>query len=146
MTSPQRVLVTGGTGFVGQPLLRTLAKPFQVTATYREKHPSAWGVDWVKVEAESGSPEDLVAKTEPDVIVHLLALSRTETCANQPDLAKKVNTDFTLELAEAARLRGVRFLFTSTDQVFDGTKGNYSEEDAPNPRGARMRAPKSRPR
>jgi dTDP-4-dehydrorhamnose reductase len=133
--SQPRVLITGTTGFVGLPVHRDLKDEFHVIGSYRGESPGTEGVEWIEFEGAHDSPLDLVERARPDVILHLLALSRTEKCAKQPEAAADLNTRLTLELAEAALVRDIRFLFTSTDQVFDGTQGNYSEKDPPHPNG-----------
>ncbi|MCA9446793.1 MAG: SDR family oxidoreductase [Candidatus Omnitrophica bacterium] len=139
MTTEKRILITGATGFVGLRLFQDLKNPYQIVGTYRGSHPASYGVDWVEFEAEKDNPVDLIDRTQPDVIIHLLALSRTEGCAKEPDRAEAINTRITLELGEVSRHRGIRFIFTSTDQVFDGAKGEYSEEDPPHPTGVYAR-------
>ncbi len=135
----QRVLITGATGFVGLRLHKDLRYIFQVIGTYRGVTPLTQGVDWIEFNAETDSVLEMIDKTHPDFLVHLLALSRTEICAKQPETAKDINTRLTLELGTAAQERGIPFLFTSTDQVFDGMRGGYSEEDPPHPQGVYAR-------
>lgn len=129
----RRVLVTGATGFIGGRFIRDLAGSDDVIATCRGLR-SDWGsyVTPVTWEAAKGAPEVLLALFEPEVVVHLMAFSRTEACAQHPEKAYLLNTEVTERLAQAACYRGVRMIFTSTDLVFDGRKGNYVEDDAPN--------------
>src|SRR5207245_6923760 len=54
-------------------------------------------------------------------------------CEYHPDQAHRINTLASSFLAALARELGCRFLHVSTDCVFDGTKGNYSEYDPPRP-------------
>ena len=68
---------------------------------------------------------------QPQLVIHCAALSRTSVCQQDPALAKRINVDSTALLAELAH--DIRFVFLSTDQVFDGTKGWYVETDEINP-------------
>jgi dTDP-4-dehydrorhamnose reductase len=67
----------------------------------------------------------------PDAIIHCAAISKATECQHEPHLAWRINTDATKLLAELAADR--QFVFFSTDLVFDGKKGRYTETDAPNP-------------
>ena len=67
----------------------------------------------------------------PDLIIHCAALSKSALCENDPEMAWKSNVELTRRLCEFAS--GTALIFFSTDLVFDGRKGNYSETDAVNP-------------
>lgn len=69
----------------------------------------------------------------PELVIHCAGLKVTPACEANPLLARKLNVDVTARLAELAS--GIPFIFFSTDLVFDGHKGNYTENDAPNPIG-----------
>jgi dTDP-4-dehydrorhamnose reductase len=65
----------------------------------------------------------------PELIIHCAALSKSPQCEAAPDLARRLNVDVTECLAELAAQ--TRFVFFSSDLVFDGRKGNYEESDVP---------------
>jgi len=67
----------------------------------------------------------------PRLIFHCAALSRSPDCRADPALARKINVEATAHLAALAR--EADFIFFSSDLVFDGRRGNYSESDAVNP-------------
>jgi dTDP-4-dehydrorhamnose reductase len=52
-----------------------------------------------------------------------------DLCEKDPDLALRINVDVPRMLAESCQKAEVRFLHISTDSVFDGTRGNYDEDD-----------------
>jgi len=134
----KKVLVTGATGFVGQRVCRDLVENYRVFGTCRE-YPPPTGVTPVYFEAESDPPEALVAEVGPDVLIHLLARSRGEACAEKSKLARRINTEVTLRLGAAARDRGIATIFTSTDLVFDGRRGDYTERSRPSATGVYAR-------
>lgn len=128
-----RVLLTGATGFIGRRALRDLARHYHVIATHHgglDGSPHITPVVW---EATKGAPEALLALFEPAAVIHLMALSRTEACSRDPERAVLLNLEVTQRLAQAAKFRGTRFIFTSTDLVFDGRKGGYTESDPASP-------------
>ena len=63
-----------------------------------------------------------------------------ETAEKDPALARRVNADLPGELAEASRRLDVRMVHLSTDAVFDGTHGPYTETDQANPMSAYARS------
>ena len=80
---------------------------------------------------DTAAVRELFLKEKPAAVVHCAALSRFTTCEAEPALAKKANVDMTRELVALAW--DIPFLFFSTDLIFDGSKGDYVEEDQPNP-------------
>jgi len=69
----------------------------------------------------------------PDVIIHTAAMTSVDECEKNQGLARNINFEGTKRLLEIAEKNNSRFIFTSTDMVFDGEKGNYSESDPANP-------------
>jgi dTDP-4-dehydrorhamnose reductase len=67
----------------------------------------------------------------PQLVIHCAAMSRSPECQQKPTLARQLNVDATANLADLAA--DIPFVFCSTDLVFDGTKGDYSEDDPVNP-------------
>lgn len=75
---------------------------------------------------------DMVTRTKPDVIVHCAALTNVDICEKNYEMALSVNADSAAYLAESAA-PDIKFVYISTDSVFDGAMGMYSEDDKPNP-------------
>ena len=70
-------------------------------------------------------------KDRPQLVIHCAAVSTIGGTEADPNRARRLNVEATRLLAELAA--EVRFIFFSTDLVFDGRKGNYTEADSPNP-------------
>ena len=75
----------------------------------------------------------LVEKVHPRAIVNTAALHNVDYCETHREEADRVNVEGPRNLAEAARNSGSRLVHLSTDYVFDGKRGQYSESDNPNP-------------
>lgn len=130
-----RVLVTGASGSLGWALSRALAPRCKVTGTHLSHPEVPEGVTSLRLDL--GGDLDFiapaVASVGPDVIVHTAAMSDPDRCEQDPKAAFRVNFEATHEIALAASRQGSRLVYVSTDLVFDGRRGNYSEEDAPRP-------------
>jgi dTDP-4-dehydrorhamnose reductase len=83
-----------------------------------------------------GAGRALVDLQEPEIVLHLAALSSLSACEERKDLARRVNVDASRELAAAAAACGAYFVLFSTDQVFDGESAPYAEEAPPRPLSA----------
>ena len=70
---------------------------------------------------------------EPDVIIHTAAVTDVDLCEKERGLAWQVNVGAVENLAYAAKIVGAKMIHLSTDYVFDGKSGPYSEADRPNP-------------
>ncbi len=68
-----------------------------------------------------------------DVLIHTAANAKTEFCAEYPELSHAVNVVSAEEAARAAKDAGAKFVFISTEQVFNGRSdsGPFTEEDEP---------------
>ena len=130
----KRILITGASGFVGGHLVTQAQQNYEVHALFNKNqiHISnihAHQFDLSRVDQIGG----LLNEISPDVIIHTAAIANPDRCEDDPDLATMVNVKATEELANWAEKNRIRFIFTSTDMVFDGKRGNYNESDLPNP-------------
>ncbi len=131
-----RVLVTGGSGLLGYWVSRVFAeRGFQVYSTFHEKKPPAVeGVEWIRVDLEEpGLVASAISSSRPDVVVHTAAYTDVDGCEVNRERAYRVNVEGTRAIARLCRSKGFRLIYISTDYVFDGSRGLYSEGDAPNP-------------
>ena len=146
MTKP-KMLVTGGSGYLGGWVVRLARAGWDVTATYlthpvdepgatvrlsalrlnaqRKPHGEAWRRLDVRDEPAVAA---LVAEVRPAVIVHTAAAHP----GNSADF-EAVNTAGSRHVARAAAAHCARLIHISTDALFDGEKGNYTEDDPPTP-------------
>jgi len=129
-----RALVIGASGQVGAALLRALAeRGHAATGTYGH-HPTE-GLEHLDV-TDHAAVARAVAAARPDWVLCPAGLTDVDHCEEHPEEAAAINRDGALAAARAARDEGAGFVFYSTEYVFDGSSGPYSEDAAANPLSA----------
>lgn len=111
MPSARRVFVTGGAGFVGSRLVAALRSGGDVATA-----PDIGELDLL----DFAGLRTALERAEPDIVVHLAAISHVPTCAADPSLAIRVNLGGTSCVLAAMREVAPRakLVFTSTAQVY----------------------------
>ncbi|MHC4959413.1 MAG: dTDP-4-dehydrorhamnose reductase [Planctomycetota bacterium] len=123
-----RALIIGAAGQVGGALAEALDPGDTVGTWFEQEVP-----DSPRFELGVDDPAPLVGAARPDVVLIAAGMTHVDRCESEPDLAGRINRDGPAQVAAAARAAGARTVYYSTEYVFDGTAGPYTEEDAPNP-------------
>jgi dTDP-4-dehydrorhamnose reductase len=109
-------------------------EPFEVFATYFENPISYPDIKAYPVDlSRFADIETLFLHLQPDVVVHTAAWSELDPCEKEPEQTFRINTEATGLIAQICGDMNYKLIFTSSDMIFDGEKGNYSESDEPNP-------------
>ena len=130
-----KVLITGSSGMLGKDIVEILSNNINcsvygfsrtVNPRFGDDHQVIG--DLTDFEFLSSSLE----KINPDVIIHCAAIVNVDECETNKRVAEALHRDVTGILARY-KSGSTRFIYISTDSVFDGQKGGYTEEDIPNP-------------
>jgi dTDP-4-dehydrorhamnose reductase len=126
-----RAVVIGGSGQIGGWLLRVLEeRGHDAIGTYS----SAAFPGLVQLDAASrAAAAAWLLDQAPDVVFYPAGFTWVDGCERDRARAYAANFDEPLNLARAAAAIGARFVYFSTDYVFDGTNGPYSEQSLANP-------------
>jgi dTDP-4-dehydrorhamnose reductase len=127
-----RILITGAEGMLGSNLCVMYAKSHEVIATGRNR-PIISGCDNRSLDITSTHDARLISELAPDLVVHCAALTNVDQCEREPELARQINALGAEIIAKEAKKAGAACIHISTDAVFDGEKGGYSEADEPHP-------------
>ncbi len=135
-----RILITGASGLLGLNLALETTRRHTVfgTVNHHALNTDAFTVIQTDLLAP-GAVERLLESTQPEWVIHCAALANLDACEADPLLAQQLNTDLPRTLASHVARSGARLVHVSTDSVFDGLRGDYSEQDRPNPVGVYSR-------
>jgi dTDP-4-dehydrorhamnose reductase len=134
-----KILVTGANGLLGQTIVRQLLeKKYDVVATGRgpdraEVTPSS-PTYYKSIDITDGPAiEHFILEQKPAVIVHAAAMTQVDQCELHKQECYNINVTATRFIIDAAKAVNARFIFVSTDFIFDGNDGPYKESDEPAP-------------
>jgi dTDP-4-dehydrorhamnose reductase len=120
----KKILLTGASGNLGQTIVNSGKFPNVLTPE----------IDELDIRYEE-LVRAYLKKHDIDTIIHCAAIARMKECEDNPEEAEKTNVSGTSNLVRAVIEKekssgeNIRFLHISTDGVYNGTKGEYSEED-----------------
>lgn len=132
MAHPLRPLVIGGTGLVGGALLRALSRAGMTATCAYHSRPISGGLE-LDVR-DRISVKNCFDMANPDLVFLAVNIpGGVDFCEKHPEEARAINVDATGYIAEAAAANNTTLVYYSTDYVFDGRNGPYSEEDHTGP-------------
>ncbi len=128
----ERILITGAKGLLGQKLVEVFK---------RESEYGIYACDLTGKDDECLALDitdrqrvvEVVGSSKPSVIINAAAYTNVDRAEVERETAYKINATGVGYLAEAANTFGARLLHISTDYVFAGVKGRYTEESKPEP-------------
>lgn len=115
-----QILLTGGSGLLGTELRRL--EPHLLAPTREELDIT-----------DASSVQIYIASHSPDIVLHAAAMTNNREVEANPKMAQKVNVEGTANLVRACDGTRIRLVFISTDYVYKGDRGNYSESDEVEP-------------
>jgi dTDP-4-dehydrorhamnose reductase len=136
-----RALILGGSGMLGHKLWSVLSRTCDTHATFRMIPAMVHRIDSLDLlNAHAGvavedfdSVKKVIKNLSPNVVVNCIGLVKQSVAAKDPIQAITVNGLFPHKVATLCREIGSRLIQISTDCVFSGRRGNYSEMDLPDP-------------
>ncbi|MEP5536767.1 sugar nucleotide-binding protein, partial [Ekhidna sp.] len=139
--SKVKVLIVGASGMLGHAIIRLLnddVEQFEVIGTLRGTDTSLYAENMHRVhfcenvDVLTTTPLNTVFQIhEPDVVINCVGLIKQRPNAEDPIEAINLNALFPHRLAQMCNRFGARLIQISTDCVFSGKSGRYSEEDTP---------------
>lgn len=132
-----KVLITGANGLLGQAVVSIFSRESDLTLiqTSVEKEPFVdFGIEYYKLDITNKEEVKKAVKTySPDVILNCAAFTDVDKCETERELCWKLNVDAVKNLIIGSRINNCKLVHISTDYIFDGKSGPYTETDIPNP-------------
>jgi dTDP-4-dehydrorhamnose reductase len=135
-----RILVLGASGMIGSAAIRILAEKtgWEVFGTVRSENLKHFFLPHITERIVAGIDVndhdcliDIMGRIRPDVTINCVGLTKHKAAGNEPLAAIPLNSLLPHRLASLCAIAGARLIHVSTDCVFSGEKGNYTEIDPP---------------
>ena len=137
MKNSRKILITGISGLLGNNLACYFRDKYEVSGTYNSHYVAIEGVYTHK--CDFSNPDDIRnqlsndKKDKLDIIIHCASLTNVEECEADKVYTEKINVVATRAVSEASEKHDSKLIYISSDSVYDGVKGNFSENDRINP-------------
>ncbi len=129
-----RILVTGASGLLGLNFSVQFCEQHTIIGLFNDNLLAKPPFEVCQVDlAQAGIPAKVIEDLKPDLILHCAAMANVDACEAEPGMALRINAEVPGELAAAARKAGVKLVHISTDAVFDGLHGGYTERSSAHP-------------
>ncbi|MBU1691711.1 SDR family oxidoreductase [Patescibacteria group bacterium] len=139
-----RILILGGDGMLGHKIFQVLALRFDTFATFRDPK-GLWSRFPMYAVADPAcvlggvnaldfdSVVRAIARVRPTVVINCIGIIKQLKESQDPIVSLTLNSLFPHQLADLCDAIGARMFHVSTDCVFSGRKGNYTEDNMPDP-------------
>ena len=129
------ILVTGASGLLGASLVSLAQESGREVAGLYHRHPVqiAGAVLHAVDLTDDTAVNRVFEELKPTVVIHCAAVTNVDWCEEHPEAARAVNVLGTATIAKISARMNARLLYVSTDAVFDGIRGQYSETDQATP-------------
>lgn len=134
-----KVLIFGGVGMLGHKLVQTLSDEFEVFSTVRSsfseiEHFNIFSSDSTIPYVDITNRDQIIKvldHVQPEIVINAIGVIKQRPSADDVEQVLSINSIFPQRLATLASTYNFRLITVSTDCVFSGQKGSYSETDTP---------------
>ncbi|HPN38719.1 MAG TPA: dTDP-4-dehydrorhamnose reductase [Melioribacteraceae bacterium] len=133
----KRVLVIGSNGMLGQTLVNLCTNNnYTILAASNEETSYINNIMYIRIDiSDENQVADLIINTKPEYIINTAAYTNVDKSETEKEVAESINVKGVGYLAKYANQVSSQLIHISSDYVFDGNNGPYTETDVPNPIG-----------
>ena len=135
MAQKKKVLIIGGTGYIGSNLAKSLSAKHSVICTHRKDFTPMDGVEYLRfVElTDKDQCKNLIQKIEPEVVIYTVGSNDAIAAEKEAAQTQILHSTGASMVMTASDYIKAKYIYISSDWVFSGTEGNYSESDTAMP-------------
>ena len=131
MPETARLLLTGAGGLLGSNIAKLAGDSFHVTKIFS---PRAAGLNVIRLDLSRADIRDgLVERFRPDLVINCAANLSAQSCESREMGAHQINVELPADLAKQSLTFGAKFVHVSSDAVYSGESGSYSEHSQTSP-------------
>ncbi len=128
MRIKEKILITGGSGLLALNYAAAVKENKDVVLGLHERNVLINGVSSVFLNLDSvESLYKSLSEIKPNLVIHTVGLTNIETCEKNPQLAEYINVKLASNIATVSKNLDIKFVFISTDQLFEGKASMYNE-------------------
>ncbi len=128
------MIITGVSGLLGSNLAYYFKDKYDILGLYHSHTVLLDGIYTQKCNiTESDNIKRTISDFSPNVIIHCASLTNVDECEADKEYTKLVNVLATKNIVEAVLGKDIKLIYISTDSVYDGVNGYFSEDDEVNP-------------
>lgn len=126
----KKILVTGASGLLGSNLMYCLKDQHDFCGLYHTHKIMIDGTTMRRCDLrDQGAVKDVIDSFNPEIVLHCAAEVNVEQCETQPTLTRQVNVEATRNIVDVLKGSTTKLIYISTDLIYDGVKGDFSEDD-----------------
>jgi len=134
----KKIIVTGSNGLLGQKVTDLSIQDSEIeliaTSVGPNRHNLKDGYTYEELDVlDLDRLNELVARYQPDSIIHTAAMTNVDACEAERAKCYALNVQSVKNLVDVCQRRDIQLIHLSTDFIFDGEDGPYTEEAEPNP-------------
>ncbi len=125
-----KLLITGVSGLLGNNLAYYFKDKYEVIGLYSSHPVLIKGIRTEKCDLlYDDSIGKIISDTNPSIIIHCASMTNIDQCEIDKNLTEKINVAATKNIINSIADKDIRSVYISTDAVYDGVKGDFSEDD-----------------
>lgn len=128
-----KIFILGGSGIVGSSILNEKKGHHQFISTFNTQKQEQRNAFCISFPEDIHKIEKIIEKEKPNAIINTIAFTNVDFCEKNQKDALEINVKILEKICEISHQNKIKLIQLSTDYVFDGNKGNYTENDKPNP-------------